>query len=69
MYESERWKVILLCDKASTERDPRKLAALISQICDLIEKCEMKESRQDGISDNDEIAYQTKNYEKERRLS
>ena len=60
VYESVRWKVILLCDKASTERDPRKLAALISQICDLLQKCEKKESRQDGISDSDENAYLTK---------
>ena len=56
VYESERWKVILLCDKASTEHDPRKLAALISQICDLLVKCEKKESRQGGISDRDENA-------------
>ena len=60
VYESERWKVILLCDKASTERDPRKLAALISQICDLLENCEKKESRQRGISASDENAYLTK---------
>jgi hypothetical protein len=56
LYEPERSKVLLLCDKASTERDPRKLAILISQICDLLEKFEKKESRHDGNSDGDEEA-------------
>jgi hypothetical protein len=60
LYEPERSKVVLLCDKASSERDPRKLAVLISQICDLLEKIEKKESRQDGNSDSDEKAYLTK---------
>jgi hypothetical protein len=48
LYEPERWKVLLLCEKASTEQDPRKLAALISQICDLLEKFERKRSHPDG---------------------
>jgi hypothetical protein len=60
VYESERWKVILLCDKASTEQDPRKLSALILQICELLVECEKKESRQNGISDSNENAYPTK---------
>ena len=53
LHEPERWKLLLLCDKASTEQDPRKLATLISQICNLLEKFEKKESHPDGNSDSD----------------